>query len=265
MSRPPIRVSVLHAGGEPGYLFGLVSGLRKIEDLEIEVVDSDKTLGMFQGWPNVSHYNLRGDQDHSSRLTRKIARVSEYYVRLLVYVSTTKASVLHIQWENKFLLFDRTLLLLYYKLLGKRLVLTAHNVNEAAREGKENMTSHFSLWARYRIVDHIIVHSEQMKRELARDFSVRENKIAVIPHGINNMVRRRGITREEARTALQISMETKLLLFFGNIDRYKGVDLALNALKILIDKDPSFQIAIVGRHKDCSDYNVRLWSTNFSH
>ena len=45
-----------------------------------------------------------------------------------------KPRVFHILWNNKFELFDRTLLMLYYRLLGRRVVLTAHNVNAAKRD-----------------------------------------------------------------------------------------------------------------------------------
>jgi D-inositol-3-phosphate glycosyltransferase len=37
--------------------------------------------------------------------------------------------VFHIRWNNKLEFFHRTILMLYYKLLGKRIVFTAHNVN----------------------------------------------------------------------------------------------------------------------------------------
>ena len=39
-------------------------------------------------------------------------------------------------WNNKFEVFDRTLLMLYYRILGKRIVLTVHNVNGKKRDGR---------------------------------------------------------------------------------------------------------------------------------
>ena len=52
-----------------------------------------------------------------------------YYAKLIRYAATAKPKIFHILWNNKFELFDRTVLMLYYRLLGKRIVLTAHNVN----------------------------------------------------------------------------------------------------------------------------------------
>ena len=49
----------------------------------------------------------------------KMLRVLRYYVRLIGYAATAKPKLFHILWNNKFQLFDRTVLMLYYKLLGK--------------------------------------------------------------------------------------------------------------------------------------------------
>ena len=59
-----------------------------------------------------------------------------YYARLIRYAATAEPTVLHILWHNKIEAFDRTVLMLYYRLLGKRLVFTAHNVNAGRRDSK---------------------------------------------------------------------------------------------------------------------------------
>ena len=41
------------------------------------------------------------------------------------------------------------------------------------------------------------------------------------------------ISKEEARQRLNIDKEDKVLLFFGFIRKYKGLDILLNAMKIL--------------------------------
>jgi hypothetical protein len=50
----------------------------------------------------------------------KALRVLSYYVRLIRYAATAEAKLFHLLWNNKFEFFDRTLLMLYYKFLGKR-------------------------------------------------------------------------------------------------------------------------------------------------
>ena len=67
--------------------------------------------------------------------------------------------IFHILWNNKFEFFDRTLLMLYYKLLGKKIVFTAHNVNIRKRDGNDSWLNRFSLKIQYQLVDHIFVHT----------------------------------------------------------------------------------------------------------
>ena len=64
----------------------------------------------------------------------KAQRILKYYLRLLRYAWSAKPKIFHILWNDRFQVFDRTALMLYYKLLRKRVVFTAHNVNAAARD-----------------------------------------------------------------------------------------------------------------------------------
>jgi len=78
---------------------------------------------------NVNYFNLRGDQDPKVPMRKKISRVLKYYVKLIKYEAVTDSKVFHILWLNRFIYFDRTLLNIYYKMLGKKLILTAHDIN----------------------------------------------------------------------------------------------------------------------------------------
>ena len=91
------------------------------QGIEVDCIagDSMKTASIVSH-PNVCFHNFRGSQNTKSPAHQKIYRVLKYYVLLLTYVTTTKAALFHIQWPNKFIYFDRTVLNIYYKLLGKK-------------------------------------------------------------------------------------------------------------------------------------------------
>ena len=57
------------------------------------------------------------------------------------------------------------LLMLYYKLLGKRIVFTAHNVNAGKRDSNDSWLNRLSLKVQYNLSDHLFVHTEGMKSE----------------------------------------------------------------------------------------------------
>src|SRR5207245_6751110 len=131
--------------------------------------------------------------------------------------------VFHILWNNKFELFDRTLLMLYYKLLGKKIALTAHNVNAGRRDSNDSALNRLTLRIQYRLADHIFVHTEAMKSELLGSFGVAERRVSVIAFGINNSVPDTDLTPESAKQRLGIGGGDRVILFFGNIGPYKGL------------------------------------------
>lgn len=250
----PMRISLLNAGQENDYLFGLVSGLSKIADLEIEVVDSDSSVHLFDSFPQVVFFNLRGDNLSPQPFLVKLWRIARYYLRLITYAAKTRARLFHIEWDNSLKIFDRTLLILYYKILAKKIVFTAHNVYREARDERGNFVHWLSLKSLYRLVDRIIVHTEGMKADLCSLFSIAPEKVVVIPHGVNIRIPRTGVGVSEARAKLGIHSNAKVVLFFGLIDRYKGLELVIDAAAKLARDDPSLFLLVAGKPKRKSAY-----------
>ena len=188
------------------------------------------------------------------RVINKVARVIAYYLRLICYAAAADPKVFHILWNNRFELFDRTVLTLYYRLLGKRLVLTAHNVNAGKRDGNDCWLNRFSLATQYRLVHHIFVHTDKMKRELALEFKVPGAKATVIPYGINNKVPDTALTSWEAKERLGLKRSDKALLFFGGITPYKGLEYAVRAVAELATSRKDYRLIIAGRPRDDMAY-----------
>ena len=253
-----MRISILNAGQQTDYLYGLVSGLSEIPTLEIEVVDSDSSVGVIDAFPRTTLFNLRGDNLSPQSLLTKSWSISKYYLRLLWYTANTQSEVFHIQWENSISLFDRTILILYYKLFGKKLIHTAHNIYKDARDGRANWFRWFTLKIMYHLMDRIIVHTQKMKEELYSLFNVLPEKVSIIPIGINNRVPIQGIAQKEARQRLSIDPDARVVLFFGQIDEYKGVEILIDAVTKLVDEQPSIVLLIAGKPKRQSDYTSNL-------
>jgi len=192
--------------------------------------------------PRVNFLNLRGDQSHDVNWAEKIVRVLRYYVRLTVYAATGKPKLFHILWNNKFQLLDCTLLMLYYRLLGKKVVFTAHNVNAGKRDSNDSWLNRALLRIQYNLCDHIFVHTDGMKREMASEFRIPESKISVIPFGINKTVPDTSLSSAEAKRRLGIRNNDKALLFFGNIAPYKGLEYLITALRELLNRDRTYRL-----------------------
>jgi glycosyltransferase involved in cell wall biosynthesis len=204
--------------------------------------------------PQVNFLNLRGDQRPDVSPIAKARRVLTYYVKLISYAATAQPKLFHLLWNNKFELFDRTLLMLYYRMLGKKITLTVHNVNAGKRDLNDSFLNRLSLRIQYNLCHHIFVHTEGMKRELLADFDISEEKVSVIPFGINDTVPNTSLSRVEAKQQLGVDRSDKTILFFGNIAPYKGLEYLVEAFNGLLKRDRSYRLLIVGSPKRSADY-----------
>lgn len=248
------RVSLLTGGGDRPYALGMASALVR-QGISVDFIGSDEldTPELHRA-PLVNFLNLRGDQTADAPFCRKVVRLLTYYARLVQYVLRSEPPIFHILWNNKFELIDRTLLMLYYKMMGKRLVLTVHNVNARKRDARDSFLNRLSLRVQYRLSDHILVHTEKMKGELVAEFDVVKDKISVIPFGINNTVPDTTLSTTEAKRQLGLSQHDKTLLFFGNIAPYKGLEYLIAAFSKLLSQDSNYRLIIAGRPKGDERY-----------
>jgi glycosyltransferase involved in cell wall biosynthesis len=249
-----LRVTLLTGGGDKPYALGVAAALTS-EGISIDFIGSDD-LNVPELLTNsrVDFFNLRGDQNPDAGSTRKLARVLTYYWRLIRYSATAKPKIFHILWNNRFQLFDCTLLMLYYKLLGKRIVFTAHNVNAGKRDSNDSWLNRLSLKVQYNLSDHLFVHTDGMKQQMTSEFHIPERKVSVIPFGINNTVPDTGLSGAEAKSRLNLSSSDKVMLFFGNIAPYKGLEYLIAAFSALLEIDRSYRLLIVGRPKGPQSY-----------
>lgn len=241
-------------GRDRHYTLGLASALAeagiKLDFIGSDDLESDE----LRRSPNVNFLNLRGEQSANANLAKKILRVLAYYARLIRYACRTRASIFHILWNNKIEFFDRTFLMAFYKLLGKKITFTAHNVNAGVRDGYDSFLNRATLKFQYRLCDRILVHTNKMKEELIREFGVPADKIVLIPYGWNNMVPNATLTGAEARRQLGFSSTDKVILFYGHIAPYKGVEYLVDAFDVLAGEDLSIKLIIAGRPRGPKEY-----------
>ncbi|HWY32402.1 MAG TPA: glycosyltransferase family 4 protein [Candidatus Acidoferrum sp.] len=253
-----LKVALLTGGGDKHYVLGRVEALTS-SGLSVDLIGSNDLLcPELLNNPQVNFLNLRGDQCHAASFVKKALRVSVYYVRLVRYAAIAHPKIFHILWNNKFELFDRTLLMAYYKCLGKKIVFTAHNVNARARDGGDSFLNRKTLKFQYRLCDHIFVHTEKMKNELVADFDVPDYKVSAVPYGINNAVPNTTLTASEAKRKLGLSDREQIMLFFGNIAPYKGLECLLTAFIELSKQSRGYRLIIAGRPKGCDSYWSRI-------
>jgi glycosyltransferase involved in cell wall biosynthesis len=256
-----VRIGLLTGADDRSYALGLAASLVE-RGICLDFIGSDQIDGPeLHGTPFVRFLNLRGDQSTNVSVSRKVGRLLAYYLRLMAYAVTARPKVFHILWNNKFEYFDRTLLMLYYRLLGRRVVLTAHNVNAAKRDGSDSLLNRLTLRVQYRLCDHIFVHTHRMRDELRSDFGILLERISVIPFGINNTTPTTAMDGANARQRLGLGAQDRVILFFGQIAPYKGLEYLVAALPNALAADPALRVVIAGKVKvGCEDYWSRILS-----
>ncbi len=253
-----MKMSLLTGCNDKHYQIGLLSGL-VANGIEVDFIGNDD-MKEAEDFENTNYFNLRGDQDPDANRKEKILRVLVFYYKLFKYAAGADSKLFHVQWMNKFVYFDRTLLNVYYKILGKKLIYTAHNIDQAERDGGNNFMNRLTLKFMYTITDHIIVHTAMMGQQLVERFDIPKDKISVIPHGIHNAIPETLLTCEEARAKMSLQPDDKVIIFFGNILPYKGLEYLLLALKELRRSHQNMKLIIAGRINKDTSYRDKILS-----
>ena len=179
-------------------------------------------------------------KDSSKNKLLKIFTQFLFLFRLVHYLIKERPEAVHFQ----FFRFNTDPILFYIlSLFHIRLIYTAHNILPHNRFNNDYRL--FNLV--YKSAAKIIVHSAYIKAKLLSMFNIDSNKIEVIPHGnFNHYLPAGELTREEARSTLKLNTDDNVVLFFGAIREYKGLDLLLDAYKIISESQNQIKLLIAG-------------------
>jgi glycosyltransferase involved in cell wall biosynthesis len=249
-----IEIGLLTGCQDRPYAFGLAMALVS-QGVGVEIIGSDEIDSPeLHTTPHLRFLNFRGSQKNYANFAEKLSKLLVYYAKLFRYAARSKPKVLHILWNNKVESFDRTLLMLYYKLRGKQIALTAHNVNQARRDAKDSWLNRATLKIQYQLCDHIFVHTQKMKDELCQDFGVAEKVVTVIRHPVNHAFPDTELTPAAAKRRLGLRDDEKAILFFGRIRPYKGIEYLLDAFRLLsADEQANYRLIVAGEPKKGSE------------
>ena len=158
------------AHGLPGrpYAFGLAMALVS-KGVGVDMIGSDEMDSPeLHTTPNLRFLNFRGSQQENMQVSRRSCRSWRSTTRRLMrYAARSKPEYLHILWNNKFELFDRTLLMLYYKLCGKKDRLhSSQRQSSPARRERFAAQSHHAQNSVPALRSHIRPHQENEERTL---------------------------------------------------------------------------------------------------
>ena len=245
MNRAPLDVTLCSAlveGGIAHYSYCLANALQQ-SGAQVKQLTYD--------WPE---YELR-DFPHAHKVVAGLKVAHTYWSRLtsplhnleVMLRTAWRSQIVHFQWS----LGQRTdrLHLPILRRLGKPVVYTAHDV---VPHESYIMTEQHARWL-YRFPDALFVHGENLKSLIVERFDVEPARVHVIPHGNYNFISDATgpWNRESARASFGFDADDCVVLFFGLIREYKGIDTLIEACRILVDRGlqngRKLQLVIAGR------------------
>lgn len=202
-------------------------------------------------------------------LYEEIEKYSEQYAIKVLYSDgvwcfnfikkVLNAKVIHLHWIEQ-IIRSRNLTLSFLKFLGiillllllkiqkKVIVITLHNI----RFHEKVYAKLEEVWFRLilGIADAIIVHNNYSLNVLTRYDQQLRDKIYVIPHGNFVGYYPNDITQKKARKILGIPEESIVMLYFGQMRDYKGVDDLIAVFNDLLKEDNNLILIICGKTLD---------------
>lgn len=155
----------------------------------------------------------------------------------------TRADLLHAQWWSLPLFPVYLTICILFKLRKKPIVFTVHNVLSHDRSGLYEKLSGFLFW----FGDHFIVHSAMGKHQMQQHYEIPENKISVIPHGSLDFHVKNQVDHAELKNKMGFRQSDRIILLFGAIRPYKGVDTAIRAMAKITAQILEARLLIAGK------------------
>ena len=153
------------------------------------------------------------------------------------------ADILHAQWWSLPLFPIYLVVCGAFKYRGKPVVFTVHNTKSHEKSFLYRKISRLI----FKLGDHFIVHTAANKQQLIAHYGIPADKVSQIPHGALDFHVKQNIDRESIRTALGFNPINKVILLFGAIRSYKGIDTALKAFATVLKQVPESRLLIAGK------------------
>ena len=249
-------MNILITGGfEANFSVGFARGLAA-NGVELCVISCDETAARLTaaGIPNL---NLRGSLEPHRPPWIKVGNLVRYYVRLLWFLFRHRGATVHFAgiFRREWIVWEGLVLNRCFRLLAGRYLYTVHNVLPHSREHSRGMRW---IYRRiYQVPHRLLVHTGRARQQLIEEFGVPAGRIQLTSLGLNEEMPLTSLSCAEARQRLGLAPAEQVILFFGKIDEYKGLDLLLAAFDGL--SLPATRLVIAGTFRNPA-YRTRILS-----
>lgn len=230
---------VIPHGFQNHYTIGFTNGLAR-NGIQISLITSDD-LDTSKLDGSIECHNFIGDNSPRRTLLKKVIDYIKYHAKLISFAIKNRKANVHVIGLLKYPIALGLAENLILKSISYRLVLTVHNLLPHDDHTTLNTLIYKLI---YRIPDYLVVHTEKMKNELSTMFDIPGTKLLIMQHGINQIVQSNGNSANNFRIERNIPEDSLILLSFGKIAPYKGIDILLESFGMLND---NYYLIIAGQ------------------
>lgn len=196
---------------------------------------------LYPGGKPDDDYTYPESLEPNVRIRRRLAWYNPF--SWIIEGLTATGDLLHAQWWSMPLFPVYLAVCACFKLKNKPVIFTVHNVLSHEKSRIYLKLSQFL----FRMGDHFIVHSQLNKQQMIDCYGIRDDQISIIPHGSLDLHIRPQIDRAIMKSRFGLSAHHKVILLFGAIRPYKGIDTAIRAFAEVVKIVPEARLLIAGR------------------
>jgi glycosyltransferase involved in cell wall biosynthesis len=238
-----MKIFIINPGMVDDYVYELATAMSK-NNTSVHVFGSNDYKGKNIIFKNFNYYNYLFDVNNNENINRfpiikSLLKGLLYFFMhfyLLYSVYKIKPQIIHFQW-SRIATIDSFFLYFYKKI---PIVYTMHNTT--LNHGDPSYANFLSIGFKIFLsrVSCILVHTQYSKRKLSKIFEQFVYKTEIISHGLLKFK-----SKNKKNKVLFNFTSDNIILFFGNIEHYKGLDILINAMYYL--KKDNINLLIVGR------------------
>jgi glycosyltransferase involved in cell wall biosynthesis len=178
-------------------------------------------------------------------------------ISLMLYAFKLKPNVIHVQW-TQFPLIDSLL----YKVLKNYfpLVFTAHNTTIG--HGEKNLVAQIQSIGINRFINlfsKVIVHTNKSKETFINHFNFNPSNVEVIAMGCQPVEKSTEKIKANFLKKNKINAAKETIVFFGNINQYKGLDTLLKAIARLSSHQKNkVRLLVLGKPREPMEHYFNI-------
>ncbi len=234
---PPIK-AISH------YCYFLVESLSKLVDLEF--------IGFKKIIPEFLYSGGTKEKNESAVNLKNVeTRMLISWYNPVSWIKTglqCKGEIVHLQHWAYYSSAFYCVILPILKMRGKKIVLTIHNITPHTGDILSIVLDRTLNKLLFPFADTFIVHNQRNKQKFMELYNIREERISIVTHGtLKPYGRITGVSQSAAKERFHISDEKKVILYFGYMWEYKGVDDLLQSLVFIKQQMKDVLLVIAGQ------------------